>query len=287
MDISPAVITRLVADLEQSLGTRLLHRTTRKLSLTEAGNEYGARLHVILQDIAEAEMAASAHSKELHGTVRLISTPTLATFFLAPNLALWHHRHPRLMLDITVDAQPLRQLEAFDLALIPADEHFDANVVARPLSSRHMILCAAPTYLQRMGIPDQPQALQHHTYLCSRNLPGQDPAGRHLKLESLTPTAALPPVEVPVHTVLRSQFDVLLRAGLDGMGFLAVSELIAQPYLDRRELVQLLPTWSLGQVIVYAAVSSRKFMPAKTRTALDFLVELASERQASKVPPDL
>lgn len=282
MDISPAVITRLVADLEQSLGTRLLHRTTRKLSLTAAGNEYGARLHQILQDIDEAETAASAHAKELHGAIRLISSPTLASFFLAPCLTLWYQRHPGLLLDITVDPLPLSRLEAFDLALIAADEHFDANVVARPLSKRPMVLCAAPTYLRRKGRPESPQALQSHDYLRPHYLPGQDPSGRNLRLEPIDGRGTEHAIEVPVHTLLRGQFDILLRAGLDGLGFLAVSELIAQPYIERGELEPVLPEWSLGPVTVYGAVSSRKFMPAKTRAALDFLVDIATTPPAKR-----
>lgn len=275
LDMSPAVVTRLVADLEQSLGTRLLQRTTRKLSLTEAGNEYGARLHSILQDIDEAEMAAAAHSQELQGTVRVLSTPTMASYFIAPNIALWRARHPKLMLDLAIDTQPLARLEAFDLTIVAADEGFDANVVARPLGSNNLILCASPAYVQRAGMPKTPDDLAQHDYLKPERLPGQDAAGRRLRLEPVN-TTSLPrnPVEVNVSPVLRTQsFDVMLRTGLDGVGFFAVSELIARPFLNSGQLVQLLPDWMLGRVTAYAALSTRKFMPAKTRAFLDFLIE--------------
>lgn len=275
LDLSPAVVTRLVADLEQALGTRLLHRTTRKLSLTEAGNEYGARLHGILQDIDEAEMAAAAHSQVLQGTVRVLSTPTMASYFIAPNIARWRERQPRLMLDLATDPQPLSRLEAFDLAVVAADEGFDANVVARPLGTSNMILCAAPAYLQRAGQPRAPEDLAQHAYLKPSQLLGQDPAGRRLRLEPIQSDPQDPaPVEVAVQPVLRSEsFDVLLRASLDGVGFLGVSELIARPYLRSGQLVQVLPDWMLGRVTAYAALSTRKFMPAKTRALLDFLIE--------------
>jgi DNA-binding transcriptional LysR family regulator len=266
-----------VQRLEASLGTRLLHRTTRKLSLTEAGNEYGARLHGILQEIDEAEMAAAAHSQALRGTVRVLSTPTMASYFIAPNIQRWRERQPELMLDLAIDAQPLSRLEAFDLAVVAADEGFDANVVARPLGTSDMILCAAPAYLQRAGAPHAPQELARHAYLKPVQLPGQDPAGRRLRLEPVTgEPAATSAVEVAVQPVLRSQsFDVLLRAGLDGVGFLAMSELIARPYLGSGQLAQVLPGWMLGRVTAYAALPTRKFMPAKTRALLDFLVERA------------
>lgn len=275
LDLSPAVLTRLVADLEQSLGTRLLHRTTRKLSLTEAGNEYGARLHSILQEIEEAEMAAAAHSQQLQGTVRVLCTPTMASYFIAPSIARWRERQPDLMLDLDIDPQPLSRLEAYDLAVLAADEGFDANVVARPLGAAPTILCAAPSYLRRAGAPSEPQELQRHAFLKSYQLPGQDLSGRKLRLESLDGQAA--PVDVAVHPVLRSQsFNVLLQAGLDGVGFLAVSELIARSFLASGQLVQLLPEWTLGRVTAYVALPTRKFMPAKTRALLDFLVERAA-----------
>jgi len=278
LDMSPAVITRLVADLEQSLGTRLLHRTTRKLSLTEAGNEYGARLHSILQEIDEAEMAAAAHSQELQGSVRVLSTPTMASYFIAPNIALWCARHPKLLLDLAIDPQPLSRLEAFDLVVVAADEDFDVNVIARPLGTNNLILCAAPEYVRRTGLPQAPEDLLQHAYLKPAQLPGQEQSGRKLRLELAAPdTPAHSPVEVPVTPMLRTQsFDVMLRAGLDGVGFFAVSELIAKPYLNSGHLVQLLPDWILGRVTAYAALPTRKFMPAKTRTFLDFLIERAS-----------
>ncbi|HCY15938.1 MAG: hypothetical protein A2Z93_09385 [Curvibacter sp. GWA2_64_110] len=278
LDMSPAVVTRLVADLEQSLGTRLLHRTTRKLSLTEAGNEYGARLHSILQDIEEAEMAAAAHSKELQGTVRVLSTPTMASYFIAPNIARWRERQPKLMLDLAIDTRPLSRLEAFDLAVMAADEGFDANVVARPLGTSDLILCASPGYLQRHGLPRTPEDLMQHAYLKTAELPGQDQADRRLRLEPASASMPAPdPLEIPVTPVLRSQtFDVLQQAGLDGVGFFAASELMARPFLSNGQLVRLLPDWILGRVTAYAALSTRKFMPAKTRAFLDFLVERAS-----------
>ena len=84
------VVTRLVADLEQHLGTRLLQRTTRKLALTEAGDAYLARVQAILHEIEDAEAAAAASTRDLRGTVRVVAPPVVATNFLAPMLSHWH-----------------------------------------------------------------------------------------------------------------------------------------------------------------------------------------------------
>ena len=88
LDLSPAVVTRLVADLEEHLGTRLLHRTTRRLSLTEAGEAYVERVRAILQDIDEAHNLASAHTQDLAGVLRILAPPLLATHVLAPLLVV-------------------------------------------------------------------------------------------------------------------------------------------------------------------------------------------------------
>jgi DNA-binding transcriptional LysR family regulator len=200
----------------------------------------------------------------------------MASYFIAPSIALWRERHPGLLLDLSIDVQPLSRIDSFDLAVIAADEGFDANVVARPLGCNNLILCAAPSYLQRAGTPHTPAELQQHAYLKPMQLPGQDHAGRSLHLEPLDSSRASP-LEVPVTLALRTDsLDVVLRAGLGGVGFFAISELIALPFLHSRQLVHLLPDWTLGRLTAYAAVPTRKFMPLKTRTLLDFLVERAT-----------
>ena len=103
MDMSPPVVTRMVAELEQHLGTRLLQRTTRKLALTDAGDAYLLRVRTILHDIEDAEAATAASTRDLQGMVHVLAPPTLATYFLAPRMAQWRARYPRLLLDIATD----------------------------------------------------------------------------------------------------------------------------------------------------------------------------------------
>ena len=111
MDMSPPVVTRMVAELEQHPGTRLLQRTTRKLALTDAGDAYLQRVRAILHEIDDAEAAAVASTRDLRGTIRIVAAPVLATNFLAPMVALWHTHHPRLQLDISIDAFAVDRVE--------------------------------------------------------------------------------------------------------------------------------------------------------------------------------
>ena len=153
LDMSPAVVTRLVADLEEHLGTRLLHRTTRRQSLTEAGEQYVERVRMILQDLDEAHALVSSQTQELSGTLRILAPPVLATHILSPLLAGFRQAYPNILLDIEVASHREPPIEDFDVTLMGADATFDGNVVARKVISTEAILVASPAYLAERGRP--------------------------------------------------------------------------------------------------------------------------------------
>ena len=277
LDMSPATVTRLFGDLEQHLGARLMQRTTRKLALTEAGEIYLLRVRSILNEIDDAESAVGTSMQELRGTVHVLATPVLASYFLAPHIATWRQRHPKVALEIAVDPFPQRRVDEFDVAFMAVDEEYDGNVVARALSTTEWIVCAAPSYLQRAGTPLQPQDLEHHDYLKFPRQQGGGASNRRLRLR---PVAGLgEPVEVDVPVALQSvSLDVLYRAALDGAGVAVLSRLLVAPHLASGALVHLLPDWIYGRFTVYAAVPSRKLIPARTRAFLTFIGDLMAER---------
>ncbi len=274
MDMSPPVVTRMVAELEQHLGTRLLQRTTRKLALTDAGDAYLQRVRAILHEIDDAEAAAAASTRDLRGTIRIVAAPVLATNFLAPMVAAWHARHPKVMLDINVDAYASSRVDEFDVTIMVAAEDFDANIVARPLLQGEAIVLAAPGYLQRKGTPRIPQDLADHDHLRDSSAPvrAQMGPGRKLRLQSLVP--GVPDAEVEAPAVLQSvSTELLMRAGVDGMGVVVTSRLLAEEHLARGELVHVLPDWIFSRYTIYAALPSGRMLPARTRVFLDFLSE--------------
>lgn len=287
LDLSPPVVTRLVADLEQHLGTRLLQRTTRKLALTEAGDAYLARVRAILHEIEDAEAAAAASTRDLRGTIRVVASPVLATNFLAPMLGDWHVRHPRLMLDIDIDAYASARVDEFDVTFMVAAQDFDANIVARPLMQGESIVVASPAYLARKGVPMHPQDLMNHDYLRdSSTARVHSGAGRKLRL--LSDDGQLPPQEIDVPSVVLQSIstEVLMRAAVDGMGVAVAPRLLAQEHLARSELVHLLPGWIYARYTVYAALPSGRMLPARTKVFLDFLSErvrmLAHQRKQAE-----
>ncbi len=270
MELSPAAVTRLIGDLETHLGARLIQRTTRKISLTDAGERYLESVRVILREIEDAEAAAVASTRELQGTLHILSTPVLATHLLAPRIARWRALHPGVTLDIVVDPFPQHRVEAFDVSFLLLEDGADLNVVARPLSHTDLIVCASPGYLKQAGTPGRPEDLASHQYL---KFPWQQTTGhsaRRLRLQSRDGQAE--PVEIDMVVALQSaSFDVLYRAALEGAGVAALSTALVAPHLESGALVHLLPDWIFGRFTIYAALPSRKLLPARTRAFLDFL----------------
>ncbi|MDP3519311.1 MAG: LysR family transcriptional regulator [Hydrogenophaga sp.] len=274
LDMSPPVVTRLVADLEEHLGARLLQRTTRRLSLTEAGQHYLGRVRNILQDIEEADSVARAHTQELAGMLRVHAPPVLASYVVAPLLAGFRQRYPKIQVDIDVETMSEPPVEDFDVTLLGTDDRFDADIVARKVIESEAILVAAPEYVQRMGLPQSPQdLLQHH---CLRL---RVPNGRTRVWQMWCPEQPDVPIDAEIAPVLLANHtDTLLRATLDGAGITSVAVDVVAPYLSRGELVRVLSPWITGKLAMYAALPSRKFIPQRTRAFVDYLVEMTREQ---------
>ena len=269
LDMSAPVVTRLVADLEEHIGARLLQRTTRRLSLTDAGQTYLLRVRNILQDIDEADAVARSHTTELAGLLRLHAPPVLASYVIAPLLAEFRRRHPKIQIDIEVEASKEPPIEDYDITLLGTDSSFDADVVARKVIESEAILVASPDYLKRRGVPQVPEDLAHHECLRLKWFGGRPRIWRMWHPEHPEQV-----VEVDIQPILLANHtDTLLRATLDGAGITSVSLDIVAPHLTRGELVRVLAPWITGRLALYAALPSRKFIPQRTRIFLDYLVE--------------
>ncbi|MBT3065645.1 LysR family transcriptional regulator [Rhodoferax sp. U11-2br] len=279
LDISPAVVTRLVADLEDHLGTRLLHRSTRRLSLSVAGEAYLARVRLILQDIDEADSLASSQTHEPEGILRVLAPPVLATHVLAPLIADFRQLHPKIQLNIEVASFKEPPIEDYDITLLPTEADFDADLIARKISATEAILVASPAYIQRKNVPVVPQDLAHHEVL--RLTMSSRPQGTWRLFNSARQDEAL---DVAVQPVLWSNHtDTLMRAVLDGAGITSVAVDLAAPYLSSGQLIRVLRPWITGRLAIYAALPSRQFLPERTRVFLEFLTERTRREASSAV----
>lgn len=269
LDLSPAVVTRLIADLEGHLGTRLLQRSTRRLSLTEAGEIYLGRVRGILDDIDEADAVATLQTHELAGVLRVHAPPVLASYVLAPLIMGFRQRYPNIVLDVEVAAPQELPIEDYDVTLLGTDISFDANVVARKIIEVDSILVASARYLQRHGMPQNPGDLTRHDCLRLKQPGGH----RHLwrMWPDQHPDQAL---NLDIQPVLwANHTDTLLKATLDGAGISSFSVDIVALNLARGELVRVLHPWVTGHLAMYAALPSRKFVPQRTQVFLNYLTE--------------
>ncbi|HEY9278683.1 MAG TPA: LysR substrate-binding domain-containing protein [Eoetvoesiella sp.] len=267
----------MVADLEEHLGTRLLQRTTRRLSLTDAGRTYLNRVRNILQDIDEAEAITSSQTHELAGVLRVHAPPVLASYVIGPLLGKFHQSYPNILLDIEVETIKDSPFEDFDITLLGTEANFNADVVARKVIESETILVASPGYLKRRGVPQTPENLVLHSCLKLKT-PTSRPRYWHM-WRTEKPKQVIEVEIAPV--LLANHTDTLLRATLDDGGITSVSLDVAAPYLTRGQLVRVLSPWVTGRVAMYAALPSRKFIPQRTHVFLDYLVE-ETRRQIAK-----
>lgn len=269
LDMSPPVVSRLIAELEAHLGTRLFQRTTRKVTLTEAGQAYLGRVRQILQDVDEADAIASAHTNELAGRLRVHTMPVLASYIIAPLLATFRQRYPGIVLDIEVGDFSAPPIEDYDITLLGASADFDADIIARKIVESDAVLVASPAYVERRGMPTSPEELSGHDCLCLKRT--DEPLRSWRVWRHDDPDKV---VETNVDAVLiANHTDTLLRAAVDGVGIATISLDIAAPHLTRGDLVRILNPWVTGRLAMYAALPSRKFIPQRSRVFLDYLAE--------------
>jgi DNA-binding transcriptional LysR family regulator len=270
LDLSPAAVTRLVADLEDHLGARLINRTTRRLSLTDTGELYLNSVRHVLGEIDEAEALATASSVEPRGHLRVLCPPAFAVHQLAKHLKVFRARYPRVTLDLSVPGPVETVDENFDVTILTeARRPLDGSFVARLLACSEVITCAAPEYLDVRGRPQHPRDLVDHEAMVPnfmREVTFFTRGAAGAERESFTierPRAGLS----TVHT------DTLYAAALAGMGITGLPSFVAEDALLENALERVLPSWFLLNTTLYAGMPTRKHVPARTRAFVDFLVE--------------
>ena len=272
MNLSPAVVTRLVADLEEHLGARLINRTTRRLSLTDIGEAYLERTRQILTEVEEAEALASTASSEPRGHLRVLAPPAFAVHQIAKHLPKFHAEYPLVTIELSAPGPVETVDETFDVSIISVGRRpLDGDFIARRLARSEVIACASPEYLERNGRPEHPSDLALHeamlpTFLREitflRGAFGDDEPGG----ESVT-LVPHRPVLGTIHT------DTLYAAALHGLGIAGLPSFVVEDALLEHALERVLPQWHLLTVTLYAAMPTRKHVPARTRAFLDFLVQ--------------
>ena len=264
LGMSAAVVTRKVADLEAHLGTRLLNRTTRRLSLTETGQAYLERVRQILLDIDDADAAAASSSRQPGGTLRIYCHPTFGKSQLAQLLPRFAQATPGVVLDVTLADGDVDLVErGFDVGIFIGLQKFDASMIVRRLATSNVVLTASPAYLARRGAPATPSDIAGHDCL---NFAFE-------QLRHSWPVAwedEVVNVLVPSRRVSNSG-DVLREAALAGMGIMPRTSFTLEGDLESGRLVQLLQGHHVGQLAVMMVYPSRRQLSAKVRSFVEFM----------------
>jgi DNA-binding transcriptional LysR family regulator len=270
LDLSPAVVTRLVADLEEHLGARLMNRTTRRLSLTDTGESYLDRVRHVLTEVDEAEALATASSSEPRGHLRVLCSPAFAVHQLAKHLKVFRDRYPQVTLELSVPGPVESVDENFDVSILTEGRRpLEGGFIARRLARSEVITCAAPEYLDRYGRPEHPRDLVHHEAMVPtfmRELTFQTRSDGRTPVESYT-------IERPRAGLSTIHTDTLYAVALAGMGITGLPSFVAEDALLESALERVLPRWQLLSTTLYAGMPTRKHVPARTRAFVDFLVQ--------------
>jgi DNA-binding transcriptional LysR family regulator len=265
LDMSKAAVSRYVGELEERLGLRLLHRTTRKLSPTTEGEIFYARCRELLDNLDEAEAEVTSRSGEATGLLKVNVPVTFGLMHLAPLWPAFLARHPKLAIDITLSDRVADLVEeGFDIA-VRIGQLSASSLISRKLASTRMVLCASPAYLQRRGAPGRPEELLQHDVI-SYSLFS---TGENWSFKG-------PDGDVSVKVVPRvrtNSGDTCRAAALQHQGIILQPTFIVGADLAQGALTEIMPAYRSVELGIHAVYPSRKFVSPKVRLLIDFLVE--------------
>lgn len=277
LGLSTSATSRHVAELEAHLQTRLLNRTTRRVSLTESGRAFYERAVQLLADLDEAEQEAGSAAVEPRGTIRLTTSVNFGVRHLAPAIAEFMARHAEVRFDVSLSDRIVDLVEeGFDLGVRVGAAGAD-NLVARKLGETRLVPCASPQYLSAHPAPKTPEELARHNcftyeYVTPRNVwRFRDPSGAERAVR----------VAGTLHS---NNGEVLAEVAARGAGIVFEPAFIVGPDVRAGRLVPLLQEFTPPPVPIYAVYPSRKHLSAKVRRFVGFLVERFAHAQDWTAP---
>lgn len=263
LGLSRAQVSKAIMQLENHLGTRLLNRTTRRVSLTQTGQIYFERCKTILQDIEEIEGIAGEQTTKPHGRLSVSAPTSFSILHLQEAIPTYLRQFPDVQITLSLADRFVDVVaEGFDVAIRIAELE-DSSLVARKLAPCRLVFCASPAYLKKFGTPKVPQDLAIHHCLTYSNDPRPDTWVLHGPngVESVK-------VNGPLNA---DNGDILKAAALAGLGIVAQPTFIVGPDLRAGKLQQVLVDYCPPEISINAVFPSRRYLSAKVRTFVDFL----------------
>ena len=269
LGLSKAAVSRHVNALESRLGVRLLHRTTRRLSLTEEGEVFLVRCRDLLSGLDEAELEITSRSVTASGMLRVNVPVTFGIRRLAPLWGEFRDRHPQVRLDITLADRVVDLVEeGFDLA-VRIGRLDSSSLIGRRLAVTRLLVCASPEYLAIRGMPSHPDELSGHTIIGYSYWSGGD------EWRLVGPDG---PVSVRLRASIQSNNgDTCRAAALAGQGIILQPDFVVGDDIEGGALVELMPEYYAGELGVHVVYPSRRHLAPKVRALIAFLAEHLGE----------
>ena len=268
LEMSNAMVSRHLMHVEKRLGVRLLNRNSRTLSLTEAGRVYFERCKTILDDLETTELELGSLGGAPRGTLRVTAPTWAAGQLWADLLAEYRRRCPEVVVDMSFEDRVVDLVdEGYDLALRAArsPDELPQGLIARAVRPTSFYIAASREYLKRKGTPKCPEDLEHHDFVA---------VGSMSSLSFVGPNGRF---EVPVRVVLRYRsIGGVANAVAAGIGLASIPALMFEDPHFKNVLIPVLTEHNLRDLTMYFLYVSRKYVPLKIRTFVDFIVESSS-----------
>lgn len=265
LGISKSAVSKRITQLEDQLGVKLLHRTTRKLSLTEAGEHYYEHALLAHRAARDAEDAVAQLQGEPRGKLRISVPMSFGRLHMAPMIPRFLKRYPHISIDLVMDDKNVDLVrEGFDIA-IRGGELADSSLVARRLAPLKSVLCASPAYLQLHGKPERLDDLVNHN--CLPFSYSSDVREWRFSKEGVSQS-----VTVSGNYQVNNS-EALRDAVLQDLGIARLPTFVAGEDIRAGRLVRLFPDYEMPVSAINAVLIERQFMPAKVRVFLDFAIE--------------
>ena len=267
LGVAPSSVSRQISDLEYELGARLFHRTTRKLSLTEAGRLFHERAVKILVEVEEAKLAISQIGGAPSGILRLTVPASVGRLHIAPALAVFQEKFPAVQIVLSMTDRLVDLVdEGFDLA-IRVGRQRDSSLIARRIGWGRRVVCGSPSYLEKAGMPKVPADLADHNCLTFRSHPGSN-------LWNFRGPKGTSKVRVS-GGLFADNGEALCAAAVAGLGLILVPNWLVGVEIRRGRLRQVLGKFQVVPEAspLYAVYPHQRHLPPKVRAFVDFLVE--------------
>ena len=263
MNISAMMISKYMAQLEKSLGVTLLNRTTRRLSLTEAGEKYYQRCKHLLEDLNELDEQIQQMGQSVTGNLKISAPIDFGGLYMVPAIEAYQHHHPEVRVRMSLDNSRINLSEGkFDIAILVTDT-LELGIVAKKIAETKLCTYAAPTYLKELGEPQHPDDLLSHRCLHYMDTPHREKWIFNNQGETIK-------VKLDWHFASNNG-RALCQAAALGMGIVQAPVLSVAQYLQKGELVEILKDYRIATLPIYATYPKRKFSPAKLTTFVNFL----------------